>query len=186
MYERKLLKHLPDFWDKDDSNLQKLMSVIAPELKELRRELTLQKTFRTVDNAPLETLKQLAIPLNISKRPNESGESFRNRIKSHIEGITGGGTLESLTFAVEKLLGGNYFTFDQGTGEFEFWYRSLEQPVSHQMITETLNKYKAGGIHITVEAITGWQTEVNIQEDGEPQAARVDLVKVGHNNVVGS
>lgn len=191
MYEKRLLKHLPNFWDKDtDSNLGKLMTIIGDELNELRTQLDLQKPSRSVQYSTVETLDMLADILDLDRFPGESGSMFRRRVKSYVQGAVGGGTIEQLSFAMDRFFENpSYYFFvedAENPGSFKFYYFTEGLNLDVDIMKDHLEKFAAAGITIIFEELSGWTTEVNIQEDDEVEAARAGLCWVGHGNVVGT
>jgi len=189
MYDDEMLEKLPNFWAKDeDSNVAKLMRIIGEELDEIWTELMLQKTDRSVEFGSAESVRVLARNIGLYQKPGEDKEAFKQRIKSHVQGAVGGGTLEQLSFSMEQFLTKeSYYMFSEtDPGEFDFYYQTYGLTVDDSVVEEQINKYKAAGINVTFHDITGWTTEIDIQEDDEIAAARCGTALVGHGNIVGS
>lgn len=93
------------FYKENDGNLYKILQPIAKELDDFVINLDKINDSRFIDTATEEHLNRLGQLINVRRFNNETDESFRGRIKSHIPSFIGGGSISAIKQVVNNYLG---------------------------------------------------------------------------------
>jgi hypothetical protein len=101
-----LLRELPSWVDKSDgSNTYEILKSFADEFDIFSAEADNVHTEIFVNGATGSRLDDLAKIFKLSRKPNESDNSFRNRVKAFWPGFSGAGTIPAIISTVQNITG---------------------------------------------------------------------------------